>query len=52
MTPDYTFNPESVASIKKNIKKIFFIKKKNSKSKKVKLRYFLNKEHFFEKIVK
>ena len=52
VTPDYTFNPESVVSIKKNIKKIFFIKKKNSKSKKVKLRYFLNKKHFFEKIVK
>jgi len=57
VTPDFTFNPDSVYSIKQTIKKIYFIKKKNisngyKKSKKVKLSNFLEKEQFFKHIMK
>lgn len=55
--PDFTFNPNSVYSIKQIIKKIYFIKKNNTiktykKSKKVKLSYFLQKDQFFKNIMK
>ena len=55
--PDFTFNPDSINSIKETIKKIYFIKKNKirnnqSKSKKVELTYFLDKEYFFKHIMK